>query len=183
MKTQFLRTLTLAVILAALPIVAFGRAAAPEEKAKQSPEVMRYLQEGSAAYLKHDFANAIGPYAKALELEKKQQTLDPTFWRVLIDNLGMAYGITGNLPKAKETFEYGLSRDKVYPMFYYNLACTYTEMNDVDGAIANLKLAYEHKDNVIAGERLPDPAEDDSFQRFLKNDRFTSALREMKRGK
>jgi len=60
MKNQFVRSITLAVILAALPIVAFGRAAAPEAKAKPSPEVMRYLQEGSAAYLKHDFANAIG---------------------------------------------------------------------------------------------------------------------------
>lgn len=183
MKTYFARGIALAAILAALPIVSFGRTAAPEEKAKPSPEVMHYLEEGSAAYLKHDFAKAIGPYSRALELEKRQQTLTATFWRVLIDNLGMAYGITDNLPKAKETFEYGLSKDKSYPMFYYNLACTFAEMNDMDGAIANLKLAYEYKDNVIAGEQFPDPAEDDSFQRFLKNERFNNALREMKRGK
>jgi hypothetical protein len=55
--------------------------------------------------------------------------------QVLVDNLGMAYGITGDLKKASEIFEYGLSKDDTYPMFYYNLACTYAEMNDLDNTI------------------------------------------------
>ena len=57
--------------------------------------------------------------------------LDKTLWYVLIDNLGMSYGITGDLQEAKETFDYGVSKDPTYPLFYYNLACTYAEMNDV----------------------------------------------------
>jgi tetratricopeptide (TPR) repeat protein len=155
-------------------------ATAPEST---SSEAMKYVEEGSRSYVKHDYRGAIGPYAKALELDKKQSTLDKTLWRVLIDNLGMAYGITGDLKRAKETFDYGLSKDKTYPMFYYNLACTYAEMNDVEGSIANLRLAFQYKDNVIAGEQVPDPRQDDSFQRFAESERFNSALREMGVGK
>jgi len=158
--------------------LASGGTHASQETAKRS-EALKYLEDGSRYYLKHDFKGAIGPYAKALELEKKHPTLDQTLWRVLIDNLGMAYGISGDLKSAKETFEYGLSKDEIYPVFYYNLACTYAEMNDLDGSIVNLKLAFKYKDNIIAGEQMPDPAQDDSFQRFLKNDRFIAALREI----
>jgi hypothetical protein len=38
---------------------------------------------------------------------------------------GMSYGISGRLQQEKVTFEYGLTQDPEYPMFYYNLACTY----------------------------------------------------------
>jgi tetratricopeptide (TPR) repeat protein len=147
--------------------------------ANAASESMKLLEEGSRSYVKHDYRAAIGPYAKALELEKKQVTLDKTLWHVLIDNLGMAYGISGDLKRAKETFEYGLSQDKTYPMFYYNLACTYAEMSDVDRAIANLRLAFQYKANVLPGEQVPDPRLDDSFQRFAESGRFNHALREM----
>ena len=141
---------------------------------------MDYLQQGSAFYVKNDFKQAIGPYSKALELEKKTPTLNKTFFYVLVDNLGISYGITGDLKKAKETFEYGLSKDSKYPMFYYNLACTYAEMNDLDQTISNLKRAFENKANMITGEKFPDPATDDSFQRYMRNDRFFSTLKELK---
>jgi tetratricopeptide (TPR) repeat protein len=106
-------------------------------------------------------------------------TLDKVFFRVLIDNLGMAYAFSGDLNRAKETFEYGITRDNVYPMFYYNLACTYAEMKDMDGAIAQLRTAFKYKDNQNPGERMPDPARDSSFQRFMTNDRFLAALGEI----
>jgi tetratricopeptide (TPR) repeat protein len=152
---------------------------AAEEAVKSPSESMKLLEEGSRSYLKHDYRAAVGPYAKALEIEKKQVTLDKALWYVLIDNLGMAYGISGDLKRAKETFEYGLSQDKTYPMFYYNLACTYAEMSDVDRAIANLRLAFQYKANVLPGEQVPDPRLDDSFQRFAESERFNRALREM----
>lgn len=176
MRSRLASILVLTALLAADPMVASAGATEP---AKPSGKAMTYLEEGSRYYLKHDFKGAIGPYAKALELEKKQPSLERTFWRVLIDNLGMAYGISGDLKSAKETFEYGLAKDKTYPMFYYNLACTYAEMNDLEGSILNLKLAFKYKDNVIPGEQMPDPAEDDSFQRFMKNEHFVSTLREI----
>ena len=151
----------------------------PRLQNAQSSQVMEHLREGSAYYLKGDFKNAINPYSKALELEKKQPTVEKTMWRVLIDNLGMSYGITGDFKKAKETFEYGLSKDDTYPLFYYNLACTHAELNDLDNTVRYLKRAFEYKSNLIAGEHMPDPKQDDSFHRFMQNERFLAALREI----
>jgi len=144
------------------------------------PPVMEYMKEGSAFFLKNDFKSAIGPYNRALELEKKQAVLSKTLWYVLVDNLGMSYGITGDLKKAKETFEYGLSKDDKYPLFYYNLACTYAEMNDLENTIVQLKRAFEYRQHILPGESMPDPANDDSFQRFMQNKRFLAALKELK---
>jgi tetratricopeptide (TPR) repeat protein len=92
----------------------------------------------------------------------------------------MSYGITGNLKKAKATFEYGLSKDPDYPMFHYNMACTYAEMNDEDQAIVYLRSAFKNKENMIVGEAMPDPASDNSFARFMKNEKFLKALKEIK---
>lgn len=163
-------------------VTALGAVAYPQmnlQDATGSKEVLEYLKRGSAHYLRGEYKEAIGPYSKALELEKKTPTLDKTIWKVLVDNLGMSYGITGNLKKAKETFEYGLSKDDKYPLFYYNLACTYAEMDDLDSAIVNLKRAFEYKDNMIAGERMPDPRRDDSFARFTRNQKFLAAMKEI----
>ena len=148
---------------------------------KPNPQTMEYLRKGSAFYLQRDYKKAIPPYQKALDLEKEKPTLEKTLWRVLVDNLGMAYGISGDLKKAKETFEYGLTKDPKYPMFHYNMACTYAEMNDPDKAIIYLKQAFEFKENMIRGEAMPDPWTDDSFQRFMSNDKFVNALKELRK--
>lgn len=155
----------------------------PEEKSKPTPTktALEYLKEGSVFYSKGDYKKAIEPYQKALDMEKKQPTLEKNLWRVLIDNLGMSYGITGDLEKAKETLEYGLSKEPDYPMFHYLMACTYAEMNDEDKTIEYLKSAFKHKENVIKGEEMPDPAKDDSFQRFMKSEKFLNALKEIKK--
>jgi hypothetical protein len=81
------------------------------------------------------------------------------------------------LKKAKATFEYGLSKDSKYPMFHYNMACTYGEMDDPENAIVYLKQAFDYKDNMIKGEEMPDPWEDSSFQRFMSNQKFVNALK------
>ena len=168
--------LVMVIIMAGLPVQAQPL---PAQTPTAAPGVREYLGQGSQYYLMHDFAKAIGPYRKALELEKKRQTLDKNSWRVLVDNLGMAYGITGDLKNAIVTLEYGISKDMTYPMFYYNLACAYAEMNDLDKAIAHLKTAYRYRQNMIAGETFPDPAQDSSFQRFMHDERFLEALRQM----
>jgi len=143
------------------------------------PETRLLMEQASRFYLQHDFKRAIPPYQQALDREKANRTLGDSLWRVLIDNLGMSYGISGDLPKAKATFEYGLSKDPKYPMFHYNLACTFAEMNDVDKAILSLQQAFQYKQNMIKGERFPDPWKDDSFRRFMNNEKFVSALTEM----
>jgi hypothetical protein len=105
---------------------------------------------------------------------------ESTYSFVVVDNLGMSYGISGNNEKAKEVFEYGLSKDATYPLFYYNLACAHAGMNDLHNVIKNLKLAFDYKRNMIPGEQMPDPAGDDSFARYLSNPRFQRLLEELR---
>lgn len=133
---------------------------------------MELVEQGSRLYIQHDYKGAIGPYSQALELEKANPKLDKSFWYVLVDNLGMSYGIIGDLQKAKETFDYGVSKDPTYPLFYYNLACTYAEMGDATEAGNYLKRAFEYKANVLPGENIPDPRKDDSFKKLMKNKEF-----------
>jgi len=148
-------------------------------KEKIAKETMQYVSQGSAAYLRQDYKKAIQLYTKALALEDKEPTLEKNVWIVVVDNLGMSYGISGNHKKAKEIFEYGLSKDDTYPMFYYNLACAYAEMKNLDNAIVNLKRAFEYRENMIPGEQMPNPETDDSFSRYLKSEKFRRALREL----
>jgi hypothetical protein len=140
-----------------------------------------YFGQGSKFFLQQDYAQAAGPYQKALDMEKAKRMLSRDYFRVLVDNLGMSYGISGNLPQAKATFEYGLTQDPEYPMFYYNLACTYGEMDKMDEALAQLRLVYKYKANMIAGETLPDPLKDDSFRHFVGKDEFVKAVHEMQK--
>lgn len=133
---------------------------------------MELAAEGARLYLQHDYKSAIGPYSQALELEKVNPKLEKPLWYVLVDNLGMSYGMTGDLQKAKETFQYGVNKDPTYPIFYYNLACTYAELSDVTEARNNLKKAFEYKANVLPGENIPDPRKDDSFKKLMENKEF-----------
>jgi Flp pilus assembly protein TadD len=89
-----------------------------------------------------------------------------------VDNLGMSYGISGNLPKAKEVFESAVRDDPTYPLFHYNLACAAAETNDFDEALEQLKIAFQDRANGNPGEGMPDPAKDDSFKRYLNDPRF-----------
>jgi tetratricopeptide (TPR) repeat protein len=170
------RVLLIMALLCGASVCSQAQTASKEKIAK---ETMRYVSQGSAAYLRQDYKKAIQLYGKALDLEKTEPTLDKNIWRVVVDNLGMSYGISGDNKKAKEVFQYGLSKDDKYPMFYYNLACAYAELADLDNAITNLKHAFEYKENMIPGERIPNPATDDSFSRYLSSEKFRRALEEI----
>ena len=131
-----------------------------------------YFLAGSRYFLKQDFAASIAPYQKALDAEKQSRQLSKEYWRVLIDNLGMAYGIGGDLDHAEQTFNYGLSQDPTYPMFYYNLACVAAGRNDMDKTMEFLRKAFSYKANMIPNESMPDPRKDDSFKAFMADKRF-----------
>lgn len=159
----------------------------PSADQSQNPSQSRdhdssyYFGQGSKFFLQQNYSQATGPYQRALDMEKAKRTLSKDYFRVLVDNLGMSYGISGNLPQAKATFEYGLTQDPEYPMFYYNLACTYGEMDKMSDALAQLRLVYKYKANMIAGEALPDPLKDDSFRHFVGEDEFVKAVHEMQK--
>jgi tetratricopeptide (TPR) repeat protein len=128
--------------------------------------------QGSAFFLRKDFEKAIGPYQSALDREKVAPKLPQPLWRVLIDNLAMAYGITGKLDAAEDVVKYGLSKDPEYPMFYFLMADAAAERNDLENTMRYLRLALQFRANMNPGEKLPDPLTDDSFKRFAKDAEF-----------
>ena len=134
---------------------------------------------GSIFYLRQDWKQAAAHYAKSLELEKQKRTLGTSQWTVLVDNLGMAYGMSGDMPKAKTIFQYGVQQNPTYPMFHYNLACVASESGDLNGALEELQMAFRYKSNSNPGEGVPDPRKDDSFKRYLSDARFTKLANEL----
>jgi len=132
--------------------------------------------KGSRSFLQRDYRDAATYYQRALDLEKKKPMLSNEHWHVLVDNLAMAYGIPGDLTRSKKILEYGLAKDPTYPNFYYTLACVYAEMGDLDHTLSSLKAAFDYRQNLIAGEQMPDPRTDDSFQRFKNNERFQQLI-------
>jgi len=135
---------------------------------------------GTTSYDAQDYRRAAVHYQKALDLEKEKPVFNQTLTRVLIDQLGMSYGISKQLEKSKEVFEYGISKDPDYPMYYYNIACGYGEQNDKSNALLFLKKAFERKANVIKSEKMPDPLTDDSFRNFVADATFVKAVKEMR---
>jgi len=133
----------------------------------------------SVFYYNRDFKKAIYYYEKLMGIEEKEVKFNKEIWRVIVDNLGMAYGLSGELEKARETFELGIRKDPIYPMFYYNLACTYAEFRDLENAIKNLKTAFKYKNNQNQGEGMPDPKKDSSFSHYLNNEKFLKVLSEL----
>lgn len=181
------REMRIVIVLSVLLIASRGALHAQDSTgmprcANAADESARLWCDGSALFIQHTpdaYSRSIGPYSRALALEKKKQSLSRNAWLIMIDNLGMAYGITGEFPKAKETFEYGLSKEPTYPIFYYNMACVYAGLNDEAKTIDYLKRAFALRSNVIPSESMPDPRTDDSFQEYMHDPHFVSALRAM----
>jgi len=137
---------------------------------------MEDMGNASFAYMHHDYPKAIAEYEKVLAQEREDPQLDKNLWRVLIDNLGMAYALTADLKRAQETFEYGLSKDLTYPLFHYNMACTYAERGEFEKSVEYLKRAFQYRENMIPGEKMPDPRKDSSFSKFMNRPDFRKLI-------
>jgi hypothetical protein len=96
--------------------------------------------------------------------------------RVVTDQAGMSYGMSGDIVKARAIFEKASVEDPDYPMYYYNLACADAEEKNLAGARNNLQKAFDRKANVIPGEKMPDPTTDDSFLPYRENKEFWAFL-------
>jgi tetratricopeptide (TPR) repeat protein len=140
--------------------------------AAPSGNSMQLFRKGSFYFMSQQFKESIAPYQQALDLEKANPSLEKKLWYVLVDNLAIAYGITGDLTNSQKVIAYGISKDPNYPIFYYNMACVAAERGDMAGAEANLKLAYDRRANVLEGETLADARTDDSFQKFMQRKDF-----------
>lgn len=155
-----------------------ARAGSPQGKTS-----MDYAAEGSRYYVNGDYKKAIPPYQKAVDPEKRERGLERKFWIVVVDNLTIAYGITGDVKKSMATAEYGISVDPTYPLFYYNIACGYGEQGDEVNAIKYLRPAFKYKNNMLEGETFPNPMTDSSFAKFRESETFRKTVAEMKSGR
>jgi len=112
-------------------------------------------------------------FEQALTKLKDDKDKDQLMWRrVTTDQAGMAYGLAGNIPKARALFEAAVAKDPEYPMYYYNLACADAEEKKLADARTHLQQAFARKANVIRGESMPDPTKDDSFLPYRDNKDF-----------
>jgi tetratricopeptide (TPR) repeat protein len=146
------------------------------------PQFKDAFQYAQIFYSNDMFKDAAPVFEVALQKLDKDETpdLDKKMWRrVATDNAGMAYGISGNLTKARAIFEGAIKTDPDYPIYYYNLACTDAEEGKLADARKNLELAFARKANVLPGESLPDPRTDDSFLPHKSNLEFWSFIEKL----
>lgn len=105
-------------------------------------------------------------------LAAKMMKDERTARRVVTDQAGMSYGMSGDIQKARSLFEKGIAEDPDYPMYYYNLACADAEEKNLGAAKGHLQQAFARKANVVFGESMPDPTKDDSFLPYRNNKEF-----------
>lgn len=95
-----------------------------------------------------------------------------TMRRVATDQLVMALGMSGDLKGSRRAAENAIAADPDYPLNYYNLACADAEQGDATNAKLHLQKAFELRANILKGERMPDPARDDSILKLKSNREF-----------
>jgi tetratricopeptide (TPR) repeat protein len=138
-----------------------------------SPQFSDVTLYAEILYRNHKYEAAAPIFEQALTKLKGDMNKDELMWqRVTTDQAGMAYGLAGNIPKARAIFEAAVAKDPEYPMYYYNLACADAEEKKLADARNHLQQAFAHKANVIRGETMPDPAKDDSFLPYRDNKEF-----------
>jgi tetratricopeptide (TPR) repeat protein len=103
--------------------------------------------------------------------------------RIVRDQAGMSYGIAGDLKKARSIFEKGIAEDPDYPMSYYNLACADAGEKKLSAARAHLQQAFGRKSNMVPGEAMPVPTQDDSFLPYKDNKEFWVFLERLQASK
>lgn len=103
-----------------------------------------------------------------------------TMRRVTTDQAGMAYGMSGDIPKARAIFEAAMAKDPDYPLYYYNLGCADAEEGKLADARNHLKEAFARKANVIHGETMPDTTKDDSFLPYRRNKDFWAFIENLR---
>jgi predicted Zn-dependent protease len=131
---------------------------------------------GQTLFREEKFAAAIVPYEKVRALEKSGAKLTLTQHRILGDQLAMAYGIGGRTSDSKALLQESIRTDPSYPLNYYNLACVSADEGDKSGVLKNLSLAFQHKDQVLPGEQMPDPTTDPSFKKYAQDADFKALI-------
>ena len=127
---------------------------------------------------KEQLYKAAGPMFEAalVKFSEDPATATQDGKRVLTDQAGMSYGMSGDIAKARAIFERAIKEDPDYPKYYYNLACADAEEKKISAAKRHLDEAFARKANVIRGEAMPDPTKDSSFLPYRNNKEFWKFL-------
>jgi len=143
------------------------------------PKFNDIFQYAQILYGNHMYEAAAPIFEQALAT--LQDVNDQTKWRrVATDQAGMAYGLAGDIPKARALFNAAIAADPDYPMYYYNLACADAEEKKLADARTHLQQAFARKANVIQGETMPDPTKDDSFLPYRDNKEFWTFVQSLR---
>ena len=86
---------------------------------------------GQTLFKEERYPDAVAAYEAARAIEKGGKALSSDQHRILIDQLVMAYGISGQLKKAHELLDQAIPQDPDYPLNYYNLACAFRKATRV----------------------------------------------------
>jgi tetratricopeptide (TPR) repeat protein len=124
------------------------------------------------------YGSAAFYYQRALDTFPAQASRNDR--RMLVDQLAMSYGISGDIKKSRAVNEDAIKSDPDYPLYYYNLACADAEQGKAKDAQMHLQQAFERKGNLIAGGKMPDPSADDSILKLKKNKEFWDFVQELK---
>lgn len=138
-----------------------------------------HVQLGDVLFLQNRYDAAAETYAKAAALEDKQKRLATEDRRRMLDQLGVSQAMGRHLDQAIATYKKAIEQDPEYPLFHYNLACSYAEKGDLDNALPHLKKSWELRDNMPRGQDFPDPRKDSSFKKFWNNPKFQEAVENM----
>lgn len=150
------------------------------ELVKRNPSnILAQIYLGQSLYMQKKYGESLAPFEKARQLEASGMKLNSEQHRILIDQLAIAYGVSGELTKVHALLDEAIRQDPNYPLNYYNLACAYAGEGDKPKMLANLLLAFQHKDHVLKGEQMPDPRTDDSFQTYLHDPDFVKLMKQL----
>jgi predicted Zn-dependent protease len=149
--------------------------------AKRHPSnVAAQMYLGQTLFREEKYKEAAITYERVQVLEKAGIKLDRVQHRILVDQLAMAYGLSGRSTDAKALLQESARTDPTYPLNYYNLACISADEGDKAGVLKNLSLAFRHKDQVLPGEQMPDPTSDPSFKKYADDSDFKELLGRIK---
>ena len=131
---------------------------------------------GPTLFKEERYKEAAIVYEKVQAQEKAGIKLDRLQHRILVDQLVMSYGLSGRSAAAKALLHQSIRTDPEYPLNYYNLACVSADEDEESGVWKNLTLAFQHRDHVLPGEQMPDPASDPVVQEVRSGRRLQNVV-------
>jgi tetratricopeptide (TPR) repeat protein len=154
----------------------------PDEPVPSESSSFHYFFKAEHSYMQEDYKTAAKVFQKALDLEIAQRAMNRDQFRMLVVSLGMASIQARDPQRANAALQRAIADDPQYPLFYYLAAGIHADKGEKDECLKLLRLAYRYEDNMIPGDGLlPDPLEGDLFRRFVNDQEFLRAVREMQR--